>query len=165
MTHHLSKPHFGYLVNFTIMSWLFLTVVQFVVLNFFHKRNNLTNRFCSGFKVSDSVSVMTKFKFRWQNRCWDKMMVVTKNPVRHPSPTSVTDIDVVTGSPYIWPDLDVVPVLANFRGMIRSISWKLIQNREFSKLNIFNNFFFRGTDRFHIWMTFPEICLVHDPKR
>ena len=119
MTHHLSKPHFGYLVNFTIMSWLFLTVVQFVILNFFHKRNNLTNRFCSGFKVSDSVSMMTKFKFRWQNRCWDKMMVVTKNPVRHPSPTSVSDIDVVTGSPYIWPDLDVVPLMANFRGMSR----------------------------------------------
>ena len=78
MTHHLSKPHFGYLVNFTIMSWLFLTVVQFVVWNFFHQRNNLTNRFYSGFKVSDSVSVMKKFKFRWQNRCFDKVMVVTK---------------------------------------------------------------------------------------
>ena len=64
------------LVNFTIMSWLLLTVVQLVVKNYFHKRNNLTNRFCSGFKLSDSVSMMifcysltlvTKYEFGWQN--------------------------------------------------------------------------------------------------
>ena len=70
--HHITET----LVNLTIMSWLISTVDQFVVGIFFHKRNNLTNRFCSGFKLSDSVSMMmfcysltlgTKFEFWWQN--------------------------------------------------------------------------------------------------